>query len=89
MKRLAVAMLLSGLFALLTLGLSGCGGASTQPIAIGLTSSANGVDQGQTASITASVRNDAKNAGVQWSVSGGGTLSGQTTTCLLYTSRCV
>jgi hypothetical protein len=83
-KRLAVAILLSGLFALLTLGLSGCGGASTQPIAIGLTSSVNGIDQGQTASITASVRSDPKNAGVQWSVSGGGTLSGQTTTAVTY-----
>jgi hypothetical protein len=83
-KRLAVAPLLAGLFALLTLGLSGCGGTSTQPIAIGLTSSANGIDQGQTDSITASVRNDPKTAGVQWSVSGGGTLSGQTTTSTTY-----
>jgi Putative Ig domain len=83
-KRLAVAPLLAGLFALLTLGLSGCGGTSTQPIAIGLTSSANGIDQDQTNSITASVRNDSKNAGVQWSVSGGGTLSGQTTTSTTY-----
>jgi hypothetical protein len=83
-KRLAVAVSLAGSFALLTLGLSGCGGTSAQPIAIGLTSSANGIDQGQTVSITASVRNDPKNAGVQWSVSGGGTLSGQSTTSVTY-----
>ena len=83
-KRLAVAVLLSEVVALLTFGLSGCGGASSQPVAIGLTSSANGIDQGQTVSITALVTNDPKNAGVQWSVSGGGTLSGQTTTSATY-----
>jgi hypothetical protein len=48
----------------------------------------NGLDQGQTASITALVSNDSKNAGVQWSVSGSngsqGTLSGQTTTSVTY-----
>ncbi len=74
---------MSGLIALLTLGISGCG-SSAQPIAVGLTSSANGIDQAQRASITASVRNDSKNAGVTWGVSGGGTLSGQTTASATY-----
>ncbi len=85
MKRFAVVVLLSGLATLLTLGLSGCGGSSsTQPIGVGLTASSRGIDQAQTVSITASVTNDAKNAGVQWSVSGGGTLSAQTTTSVTY-----
>lgn len=84
MKRIAVAALLSGLIALLTLGLSGCGGTATQAIVIGLTSSANGIDQGQTESITASVIHDAQTAGVQWSLSGNGSLSGQTPTSVTY-----
>ena len=83
MKRTAFAALLSGLISLFTLGLSGCG-SSTQPIGIGLTSSATGIDQAQTVSITASVTNDAKNGGVTWSVSGGGTLSGTTTNAATY-----
>jgi hypothetical protein len=82
-KRFAVSAL-SGLVPLLALVLSGCGGSSTPPIAVALTSSAGGIDQAQTASLTASVTNDSKNAGVQWSVSGGGTLSGQTTISATY-----
>jgi hypothetical protein len=70
--------------AVLTLGLSGCGGASTQPIGVSLTSSSTGIDQAQTATLTASVTNDSKNAGVQWSLSGGGALSGQTTSSATY-----
>jgi hypothetical protein len=83
-KRLIAALLLSGLSTLLTLSLAGCGSSSTPSIAIGLTSSSNGVDQAQTASITATVTNDSKSAGVQWSASGGGTLSGITTTSATY-----
>src|SRR5450755_199777 len=79
----------SGLIALLTLGLSACGGgSSTQPVVVGLTSSSNGIDQAQTVVITASVTGDPKNAGVTWNVSGTsgsqGTLSGQTTTSVTY-----
>jgi hypothetical protein len=66
------------------LGLSGCGGTSTHPISVSVTSSSIGIDQAQTALITAAVANDAKNAGVQWTVSGAGTLSGQTTTSATY-----
>lgn len=83
MKRVMVVVLLSGLIALLTMGLSGCG-SSTQPIAVGITSSGNGTDQAQAISITATVTHDAKGAGVQWSVSGGGTLSSQTPTSVTY-----
>jgi hypothetical protein len=83
-RRFAAAVLLSGFVALLTFGLSGCGGSSTQPIGVSLTSSSNGIDQAQTVTLTASVTNDSKNAGVQWSVSGGGTLSGQTATAATY-----
>ena len=84
MKRVTVALLLSGLITLLTLGLSGCSN-SSHPIGVALTpSGTTGIDQAQTVSITASVTNDAKNAGVSWGVSGNGTLSGQTTTSATY-----
>lgn len=86
MKRLSDARFLLGLVIVLTFVLSGCGGNSSQPIGVGLTSnvSGNSLDQGQSAIITASLTNDAKNAGVQWAVSGGGTLSGETTTSATY-----
>ncbi|HSZ62495.1 MAG TPA: putative Ig domain-containing protein [Terriglobales bacterium] len=89
MKRVTAATFLSALISfltliILTLGLSGCGGSSTAGIGVALTSSSTGIDQGQTASITALVTNDSKSAGVSWSVSGGGTLSGQTTTSATY-----
>ncbi len=84
MKRLASAVLVSGFVSLLVLGLSGCGG-STQSIGVALTTSGpKGIDQAQTVSITASVTNDSKSAGVQWTLSGGGTLSAQTTTAVTY-----
>ena len=87
MKHLRVAILLSGLITLLMLSLSGCGGTASQSIGISLTSpNASGIDQGQTASITAAVTNDGKNAGVQWSLSSDGTLSAQTTTSVTYTA---
>lgn len=85
MKRFASVVLFSGLSALLTLGLSGCGSSnSSAPIVVALTAAGNAIDQGQTVSLTATVTNDPKNAGVQWSVSGGGTLSGQTTGSATY-----
>ncbi len=79
----------AGLIALFILGLSGCGGSSSQPIGVSLTSSVAGsaIDQAQTVAITATVANDSKSAGVMWSVSGSGsqgTLSGQTTTSVTY-----
>jgi hypothetical protein len=85
MKRFAAFVLLSGLSALLTLGLSGCGSSNASaPIVVALTAAGNAIDQAQTVSLTATVTNDPKNAGVQWSVSGGGTLSGQTTGAATY-----
>jgi len=62
-KRAAAVVLLSGLIALLTLGLSGCSsGSSAQPIGVSVTSSVagNAIDQGQTVSLTASVRTTRK-----------------------------
>ena len=86
MKSGTAAVLLSGLFVLITLGLSGCG-SSTQPIVVGLTpSSAKSIDQAQTVTITATVAHDTKAAGVQWTVSGGGMLSAQSTTSAIYTA---
>jgi hypothetical protein len=85
-KRSSVAVLLSGCISLFTLFLVGCGGSSLQPVSVSVSASHNGIDQGQTATVTATVANDSKSAGVQWSVSGGGTLSNQTTTSATYTA---
>lgn len=64
------------IIALIT-GLVACG-ASTAPISVGLSpSSSKAIDQAQTVSITATVAHDSKNAGVTWSVTGGGTLTNQ------------
>ncbi|HUB03166.1 MAG TPA: putative Ig domain-containing protein [Terriglobales bacterium] len=71
------------LFAVLSL-LIACGGSSTSPIAIALTSSSSATDQGKSVNITATVTNDSKNAGVQWSVSGGGSLGTTSTTSATY-----
>jgi hypothetical protein len=51
---------------------------------VALTGSVQSVDQAQTVSITATVSNDAKGAGVTWSVSGGGSFSAQTPTSATY-----
>ncbi len=85
-KRYLAAVLLYGCTALLTLGLPGCSNSSsTHPIGVALTpSSTQSIDQAQTVSITVSVTNDSKNAGVTWTVSGGGTLSAQNTTSATY-----
>lgn len=49
-----------------------------------LESNTVGVDQGQTASIRATLVGDPHNAGVQWSITGGGSLTGQSTTSATY-----
>ncbi|MGD0416478.1 MAG: putative Ig domain-containing protein [Terriglobales bacterium] len=83
-KKFPVAVLLCGFITLLTLGLSGCG-SSSNSIGVAFTNgSTHGIDQGQTVSITATVTNDSKSAGVTWTVSGGGTLSATTTTSATY-----
>jgi len=65
--------------------LSGCGGSSTPP-SVAVTASAATVDATDAVTLTATVTNDRNSAGVTWSVSGGGTLSGQTTTGVTYTA---
>ena len=79
--------------ALLTLALVslffGCGGggSSAAPVSVRLSpGSAQALDQAQDLTITATVANDAANAGVNWNVSGGGTLSNQTTAGANYVS---
>jgi hypothetical protein len=91
--RLAFAAIIS-----LNLGfLSGCGSNSpsahsTHPLvavslsAGGATGNAVTLNQGQTLEIVAVVANDPANAGVQWSVSGGGSLSSKTATSVTYTA---
>src|SRR5579859_2651465 len=80
--------ILAALAVILGLGMmiSGCG--SSNPaitIALGPSGTQNAV-AGQTVSVTATVSNDSKAAGVSWSLTGPGTLSGQTTTSVTYTA---
>ncbi len=49
-----------------------------------LTPGSAGIDQAQTVALTATVSNDSKNGGVTWTVSGGGTLTGQTTSAATF-----
>jgi hypothetical protein len=70
----------------LAMMISGCG--SSNPaitIALGPSGTQNAA-AGQTVSVTATVSNDSKAAGVTWSLTGPGTLSGQTTTSVTYTA---
>lgn len=64
---------------------AGCGGGS-KPLAVTVTASPATVDPTNTSTLTATVANDQKSAGVTWSVSGGGALSNQTTTGATYTA---
>lgn len=58
---------------------------TVQGITVSLTPNApQTVNQGQTLNITAAVANDSSNKGVSWTLSGVGTLSGQTTTAATY-----
>ena len=93
-KRLTFSHLLWVLITLLaaglcTLGLSGCNSTAAPSPGVSLTpSGTQGIDQGQTVSITATVAHDSKNAGVTWTVSGAGgsqgTLTNVTTTSATY-----
>src|ERR1039457_2390826 len=69
--------------------LSGCGGSSS-PVSVAVTASAATVDATDTVTLTATITNDQSTNGVAdgvtWSVSGGGTLSSQTTTGATYTA---
>jgi hypothetical protein len=75
----------AGLAVLVAFSLSGCGG-SSKPVSVAVTASATTVDATDSVTLTASVTNDKNAAGVSWSVSGGGTLSNQTTTSATYTA---
>jgi len=77
---------LSLLAVILTLAsyLSGCGGAASPSVSI--KASATTVDGTNSITLTATVTNDKNSGGVTWGVSGGGTLSSQTTTAATYTA---
>src|ERR1700719_4834197 len=66
--------------------ISGCGsGNPAIAIALGPSGTQNAV-AGQAVSVTATVSNDSKAAGVTWSLTGPGALSGQTTMSVTYTA---
>ena len=72
-------------------GCGGGGGGGTNttpgiltPVVTITPGAAQAMDQGQSLALAASVANDAGSAGVSWSVTGGGTLSGNTTTAVTY-----
>ncbi len=70
---------------LLFLLLAGCGGSSAPDITITLSpATSQTIDQGQIVNIAATLTNDNSNKGVTWSLSGVGTLSGQTTNTVTY-----
>jgi hypothetical protein len=54
------------------------------PIAVSITNAAAKIDAGQTAALSATVANDVANAGVAWTVSGGGSLTGSTTSATTF-----
>lgn len=78
-----LAVLSSGL--VMSAVLAGCGGGS-KPISVAVSASPTTVDPTNTSSLTATVTNDKKAAGVTWSVTGGGALSGTTTSSATYTA---
>jgi hypothetical protein len=80
-KRLSLlAMILA-----LTSFLSGCAGSVSSP-SVSVTASASTVDGTDSITLTATVTHDKNSGGVTWSVSGGGTLSSQTTSSATYTA---
>jgi|SRR5579875_654805 len=75
------------LFTLAVTILAGCSSSNYKPpISVSITSPATppSIQQGQSVTITASVANDPANKGVTWTLSGQGTLSGQTATSVVY-----
>jgi len=81
MRKLVVCSLLTFLIVF-----AGCGG-GPKPISVSLSPNQSPtVMAGGTVSITATVSNDPKAAGVTWSLSGPGALSGQTSTSVTYTA---
>ena len=73
-----------GLFLAVAAILSGCG-SSSKPIVVTLAqASPQALDYGQSLSISATVANDAMAKGVTWTISGAGTLTGQSATGATY-----
>ena len=68
-----------------SLWMAGCGGGSPA-VGVSVTAAASTVDGGDTTTLSATVSNDQNSAGVTWTVSGGGTLSGTTTSSATYTA---
>jgi hypothetical protein len=67
-----------------SLAFSGCSGSGQ--IAVTLSTSETSLNPGQTATIIATLTNDRTDAGVTWTLTGPGTLSGNTTTSVVYTA---
>jgi hypothetical protein len=65
--------------------LSGCGG-SSKPVSVAVAASSTTVDATDAVTLTATVANDKSPGGVTWAVSGGGTLSNQTTAGATFTA---
>ncbi len=75
------------LYLAIALVVAGCGGGSrrTNPITVAITGAPSTVTVGTTANLGVTVGNDSANAGVTWTVTGGGTFT-STTTSLVYTA---
>src|SRR6202158_659778 len=80
MKRLSLLLILA-----LGFVMAGCGASAPPAMSVAVSpNTALTIDQGQQKSFTASVTNDSASKGVTWSVSGGGTLTGSTSTSATY-----
>lgn len=78
----AIAFSVAVLFPVSSFFLGGCGSAA--PISIALSSSSTQTDQGQSIRIMAALTNDSSSRGATWSLTGPGSLSGETTTSVTY-----
>jgi hypothetical protein len=67
------------------ISMTGCGG-SAPPVSVAVTAAAKTVDGTDSTTLSATVTNDQNNAGVTWTVSGGGKLSNNSTTGVTYTA---
>ena len=67
-----------------SLAFSGCSGSGA--ITVTLSTSETSLNPGQTATIIATLTNDKADQGVTWTLTGPGTLSGNTTTAVVYTA---
>lgn len=81
-----VSTVIASFIVIATLFVAGCGSGPAKPAVSVALSPAGPVtlEQGGTASITAAVTNDSTSAGVTWSLTGAGSLTGNTTTTVTY-----